>query len=240
MRIEVRLDQQVFRQLRELLVTTDINPPIGTVTKHVVMLTEVDERLSAHIVAREASDRALRGLTRTAREQALIVRFRYMRPLERLGKVLFPPGSAMRQKLAMPKAENYAGIVAGALGMAVHAAEHRQLFVDAGFAADFVEQLTQAAKDLKTTLDLRAAERGRRSAATAGMLVERGKGRDLVRLLDALILPQLQANPRSAALAEWRTLTRFTRVTPAERKEVPIPAPGTGVVTTPTTEEHAA
>lgn len=48
-----------------------------------------------------------------------------------------------------------------------------------------------------------------------------GDGRDLVRLLDAMVRPQLQDGPMDSALAEWRTLTRFVRVAPAVRVNAP-------------------
>jgi len=65
--------------------------------------------------------------------------------------------------------------------------------------------------------------------------------RDIVRLLDALVRPQLGGSP--AKLAEWKSVTRFTRVTRAKDEtqvEVPVSAPVSGVVTETNKRENAA
>ena len=63
---------------------------------------------------------------------------------------------------------------------------------------------------LRHSLDARRSHLGRRSAATLGMVQELVIGRELVRLLDALVMPWLEAHS-PGQVGEWKTLTRFVR-----------------------------
>ena len=79
----------------------------------------------------------------------------------------------------------------------------------AGFEPDLVARLQKAVTDLREVLDDKAMRYGRRSAATAGLLDEVVRGRELVRMLDDMVRPGLVGTPDK--LAEWRTLSRFFR-----------------------------
>ena len=128
-------------------------------------------------------------------------------------------------------------LIAARISMAQHAGGRRDRFVAAGFGEDFVDQLKQAAVDLQRAVDLKSAQLGRRAAATSGMLQELARGRDLVRLLDAMVGSWLEDHMQDR-VAEWKTLTRFVRVAPPVEAAGTTPTPTT---TTPTTPElHAA
>lgn len=66
------------------------------------------------------------------------------------------------------------------------------MFVGAGFAENFPELLKQAAEELRQSLDFRRGYVGRRAGATHEMVRDLVTGRELVRLLDALVTPWLR------------------------------------------------
>ena len=77
-------------------------------------------------------------------------------------------------------------------------------------------------------------------AVTEGLPEERARGRDLVRLLDAMVGSWLEDHMQDR-VAEWKTLTRFVRVAPpveAVNAAGTTPTPTTTTLTTP--ELHAA
>jgi hypothetical protein len=181
------------------------------------------DRLSAHAVEQDASLRAMRASVRKAQAQARVVRGEFMRPVSQMGRALFPSDASLRRALAMPKVKDYQGLITAGLAMADQAAEHKDRFVAAGFEENFVERFRTAVTDLRTALDITATHLGRRSAASAGMLDELARGRQLVRMLDAMVAPRLEDAPDR--LAQWRTLARFVHVAPAEEAS-PAPVPG--------------
>ena len=71
------------------------------------------------------------------------------------------------------------------------------------------DSLRKATNTFRDTLTNRSLDLARRSAATAGMLSELSRGRDLVRLLDLMLAPRLVGEPEN--LAEWRSIVRFVR-----------------------------
>ena len=103
-----------------------------------------------------------------------------------------------------------------------------------GFADDFLERLKNGASDLRAALDEKGAHYGKRSAASAGMVEELSRSKELMRVLDDMVSPGLRGTPDR--LAEWRTLSRFARLSRlAEDVITPPPsgAPGTPPVAPP-------
>ncbi|MBK6844303.1 MAG: hypothetical protein IPG88_18705 [Gemmatimonadetes bacterium] len=87
--------------------------------------------------------------------------------------------------------------------------EFKDRFAARGLAEDLVDRLRKATNTFRDTLTNRSLDLARRSAATAGMLSELSRGRDLVRLLDLMLAPRLVGEPEN--LAEWRSIVRFVR-----------------------------
>lgn len=80
--------------------------------------------------------------------------------------------------------------------------------------------------------------------ASRGMVRELKRGRNIVRLLDSMVGPWLEETDPSAK-AEWETLTRFVRATPAEKPgTVPTPlaapTPTSSEITQTTPRDNAA
>jgi hypothetical protein len=222
MRTRTKQGIQVLRRVHDFLAATDVPAALGSVTKHVEALGRLVDRLSAHAVEQDASARAFSASARAAQQQTRALRREFMRPVVRLGKSFVPNDPSLRKALAMPDAQDYEGVIAAALAMAERAEEHKDRFVAAGFGEDFVDRLRKAVAGLRSTLDDRSDHFGRRSAATAGLGEEMARGRDLVRLLDAMVAPRLEDAPDR--LAQWRTLARFVRVTPPVEEGTTVPA----------------
>jgi hypothetical protein len=237
MRINVGEGLRVFPRVIEFVLTIVVKPTIGAITIHVETLTGVVGRLTEYVVLQDESDRACRSLSRDARLQALTLWQEYVLPIARLGRTLFGADEGSRQSLAVPRATTYQGMIAGALALAGRAKEHRQLLVNAGCDPDFIERLIAAALGLKATLDAKEMHAHRRAGATAGAIEELRRGREIVRLLNTLLRPQLRKSP--VMFAEWRRVSRFVPVRPAEVVE-PVPVPVPGAATTPAATDHAA
>jgi hypothetical protein len=233
MRTPTKRGLQVIRRVFEFLAKIEVTAALGPVTKQAAALGAVVERLEAHAVEQDESHRAVKAGSRESQRLARALRKEYMQPVSRQGLALFPHDEALREALAMPKARDYEGLITAAQAMAGRVEPHKALFVEKGFEGDFIERLRNAVEAVRESLNEKERRRGRRSAATAGMLEELAQGRKLVRLLDSMVAPRFEDSPNR--LAEWRTIARFARVTKVEDEAVPAPpvtapvgpAPGT-------------
>ncbi|MGQ0649531.1 MAG: hypothetical protein ACT4P7_18405 [Gemmatimonadaceae bacterium] len=209
----------VFRHVRDFL--TESAPPVGfgSVAKLVEQLKAVIDKLEAYAREQDARSRQALAGTRTSQALSATIRREYLRPIASAAKVLFPADEPLLAALSMPQVRDYEGMMAAVEGMAQSASAHRQRFVEVGFPEDFVERMQKAAGDLRDAINARAVEFGRRAASTAGLRREYARGRDLVRVLNAMVDPRLAATPDR--LAEWRTISRF------ERQNIPVEQPGT-------------
>src|SRR5436305_4500417 len=111
--------------------------------------------------------------------------------------------------LSMPKGNvSTPGIVMAATAMTEKAEIYKDVLVESGMPADFIEQLTAAAAALKASIDGRGLARASRVAATTGVESEEALGRRTVQIIDALVTRQLRKDP--SQLAEWKQLKRVT------------------------------
>ena len=184
-----------------------------------------------HAVEQDARDRAARSITHEKRELATKLRLEYMRPVERFAESIFPNDAALRAALSTTRQFDYAGLVSTALGMADFVSQNEAVFTSAGFNADFVTRLRQAAGGVSAAIVARSREVAARASSAAGQLQEVRRGRDVVRLIDAMIVPGLAGH--SEQLAEWRSISRFVR------RAAPRVAPGDEGTATTTPEVPA-
>jgi hypothetical protein len=230
----IRQGIQVLRRVKQLVGTSEVAAAIGSVDTQVEALGTVIESLATHSVAQTESTRALSDATRRCRTLAKELVRLFLRPIAQLGVVLFKRDPIMREAFSIPQVQDYEGLIAAALMMAERASLHKARFVEKGFHDDFLERLRGAVGELRAALDQRSEQFGRRSAATAGLKEEYGRGRDLVRLIDTMVTPIWESSP--SKLAQWRTMSRFIRlsVETAATPAVPVAAPiVTPVVSTP-------
>jgi hypothetical protein len=235
MRTEARRWLQGLRRARNFLAVAKVDPASGSVRAQVEALGGAIDRAEAHAVVQSETGVAYRLLASQARDLERTIRREYLAPVSKLGKVLFPRDIGTRRSLLMPRHRDREGLVNASITLAGLAEQHKEAFTAAGFAADFADKLRELANRARTVTGEKDTQYGRRAAATAGIEDEVRRGRDILRLLDAMVLPSLEVAPDS--LAEWRTLVRFVHLS-----EVPVtPAPKSPEAPVPSTPEaHAA
>lgn len=233
MKHPVRSGLQVLRRAHDFLASGEVTAAHGPITKHVEALGDINDRLSGHMLTQDDAGRAYRGSTREAKQLASTLRIELMRPVARAAKSLFPDEQMLKGALAMPRTRDYERLIAAAYGIAQQASEHKEQFIAAGFEADFVDRLKKGADALRVALDDRNSNLGRRSAATAGMDQELGRGRDQLRILHDMVAPRLRGD--AARRAEWATLSRFATPSRTKASDVPGTAtPNAPSIATPT------
>lgn len=77
-------------------------------------------------------------------------------------------------------------------------------FIARGFAANFVEQLSNATKALRAAIDQRSAQLSRRTGTTAAVGQEAARVVQLVRVIDTLVRTVIQNDPE--LLAAWNNV----------------------------------
>ena len=237
----------LLRRIREFLERTQPAFALGEIKLHLEGLTAVTDGLSALVVEQDTRHRQGKIGTSTLRRRLRAAKFEYMRPVARMARALFPDDPQLRSALSIPpRLARPEAVLAALHAMSIAAEPHKEAFVAAGFAADFLERMHVAADSLKEAVDARAKEFGRRSAASVGAVRTATRGRALIGLIDAMLAPRLESNPE--LLAEWRSLLRQGRlrvlspgpavpVVPAPPNGGPvspsIPAPATPAPVTP-------
>lgn len=156
--------------------------------------------------------RQLAACEATDRKQALAdsLHREYLRPISQVAGRLFRNDPGIRSGFRLARKRDNEGLLHAARGFIERASQHQGRFLEAALAPDFVERLRTATSAFRDAIVARGEEQGRRSSATAGMLQELARGRDLIRLLDTMLVPRLAGE--QSQLAEWRTMTRFIRV----------------------------
>ncbi|MFL5613341.1 MAG: hypothetical protein ACJ796_06735 [Gemmatimonadaceae bacterium] len=82
-------------------------------------------------------------------------------------------------------------------------------FVARGFAANFVDQLSNATKALRDAIDQRSAQLGRRVGTTEAIVKGGERAVQLVRVIDTLVRPVIQNN--AELLATWDNIVALQR-----------------------------
>ena len=217
----------VLETLRQVQVFLDANAAVvgPTIASSRRNLDDVVAQLAAHATSQEGSNIGSRG--ETARQRALrsSLRQNHMRPIAEVAKQKLRDVPEFHALTMPPSNATSAQLVARASAMADAAQSYEQVFKDVGLPDDFIPSLRSTADDVSKSIDDRKQHTGKRSGATAGLSAEERRGRSMLRLLDALVVPRLGS--KDALLAEWRSARRVSRKTG--------PASGTVVAATPIT-----
>jgi hypothetical protein len=236
MRHNVRQGLRVLRGIPEFL-GKEIEGPaaVGPLSTHVDALQAVIDRLDAMMGEQDASVRAFRGASQDAQRLSRKLLREFVRPVARMGKLLFPADAALRAELKVPKAPiSYQVLIAVAEGIATRVEVHKAKFVEAGFAEDFIDKMRATSKALDTALKEKAGHVSRRAGATSGLVLEFRRSREMVRMFDDMVVPLLEGTPR---LAAWKAVSRFVRQAKREEEEAqaesPVTSSSTPVPSTP-------
>lgn len=226
MQARTKLGLQTLVRAERFLTGREFNVALGDLKPHVDALAALVKRLEEHATEQDNRDRSARAATETKRALAHALRQEYLRPIEQVARGLFPSDANLRATFKLPVRRDDVGLLQTARGVAERAADYQALFIAKGLAPDFVERLRKASTAFGDALAARGLDIARRSAASAGMLQELTRGRDLLRLLDIMVVPRLRG--QSDQLAEWRSITRFMR-----KGVVEVVPGGEGNTTTP-------
>jgi hypothetical protein len=161
---------------------------------------EVAAELQAHAVQQDGGRRKAIGETANQRELRLALRFA-MRPIAEVAAARLreaPQFAALR--LPSHRLKGMA-MVAAAHAMADAATPHT------GLPAEFIAELRQAADALSGSYDQRRDGQTARAGATRGLEDAERRGRQALRILDALVVPVLGLD--DALLRAWRSARRI-------------------------------
>jgi hypothetical protein len=191
------------------------NPSLGT---QVEALKGVVIRLSDHATAQDTQYAQTLLISKDEIDKRREVLRHRMAPIAQVGRALrgTVPGIGV---LTMPKANApTAEIITAAAVMSQKAEIYKDVLVENGLPADFIEQLKQASDALKASVDGRGLARASMVAATRGVKSEVALGRRVVAIIDAVVTGLLRSNPTK--LAEWEQLKRVTVKAGAPRRPV--------------------
>lgn len=234
METKVVLGLQVLRRASAFLAEEkEVAAKIASIPKHVDALNGVIARVETFAREQDEADRSYRMAALACRESAQTLLREHVRPVCIMGELLFPVGSPARAGFKRPENDSYDVVLAAAESVATLAAEHKAMFIEAGFLEDFVERLRGEVAVLRSKMEETAKHRGGRSAARAARTTSLARARKMIRLLNTMVVPQLKDGD---SVAKWKSLSRFAR---AKRDgEVQGETPSTPVVagSTPTPE----
>lgn len=236
---------QTLRRAHAFLTAREYDVAMGTLKPQIDTLASLVQRLEQHATEQDARARSMRIRTTAKRDLGKVLRKEYLRPIARLARSIFPDDAALQDGFRIPRSKDAEGLLQAAGGIAERAAEHKERFTAKGLAPDFVERLRRATENYRSAIVARGLDQGRRSAASAGLIVELARGREVVRLIDDMLAPRLANQPE--LLAEWRSITRFVRQASAGASAVEAEAPETAApvalspsIPTPVTTEALA
>lgn len=109
-------------------------------------------------------------------------------------------------------------LIAAAAAMGEKAELYKDVLIENGLPADFIDQLQTATATLRASIDGRGLARASRAAATQGVKTEVRLGRRIVAIIGVIITRQVRSDP--ATLAEWEHLKRVTVKGVAVRRSV--------------------
>ncbi|MCC6930553.1 MAG: hypothetical protein IT359_16315 [Gemmatimonadaceae bacterium] len=212
---------QTMRAAHAFLSARTFTAAMGDLKPQVEVLAAIVARIGDQATTQDASASAAQAATALKRSLASTLRLEYVRPIARIAGKLFPEDVELRRSFVKEPPRDDEGLIQLASAFAERAEQYKELFVARGLAPDFVERLEKAIDDFRDVLVVRALEQARRASASVALLEELSRGRDQVRLVDAMLAPRLASRPEQ--LAEWRRITRFARARAADEGS---PAPG--------------
>jgi hypothetical protein len=104
---------------------------------------------------------------------------------------------------------------------------YKDVFVEHGLPADFLDQLDAATSALKESVDARGIARSRITGASSTLASERSLGQQIVTMIDASLAHALKSE--SALLASWRQAKRVTLKGATSREGLPVSPAGQSV-----------
>jgi hypothetical protein len=171
-------------------------------------LNGIVQRLSDHATTQDTQRTQTLLVSKDEVEKRREVVSHQMKPIAKVARALrgTVPGISV---LSLPKGNvPTPQVINAATAMVQKAGIYKDVLVESGLPADFLEQLEKATAALKTSLDARGLARAGQVAATRGVANELSVGRRVVDIIDVTMTRLLR--PQPAKLAEWEQLKRVT------------------------------
>ena len=186
-------------------------------------LRGVNQRLALYAIEQEHQDRAGIGGTVTVQQLRHELWQNHLVPIAAMARsvVTITPELAVALRVPRPTAD-VEKVLASANAIAKIGDANREVLVQHGFPANFVEELRAHAAMLQAAVDERRRATSRRVGATKAIGAELKTGRLVVQALDIAFTRVLRAQP--GLLAEWRNTKRVT-VKPVRPASAPDIAP---------------
>lgn len=198
----------------------DLIPPEAA--GQVELLRGVNQRLAEYVIDQEHQNRARVGGTVTVQQLRQELRQNHLIPIAAMARsvVTVTPELAVALRVPQAKADN-AKLLASANAIANIGEAHKEVLVQHGLPATFVDDLRSAAAALQAAMDERRLVTSRRVGATKAIGAELKRGRLVVQSLDIAFTRVLRGQP--GLLAEWRNAKRVT-VKPVHQVAAPVAA----------------
>ena len=223
---------QWARRLRDFLIAHEPKSDLAELASLRQELDDAITQLTAGAAAQEAITKQSRVQTTEIQRLRSALRDGNMKPIVRMSRTmkLEINGSEITFVLPDPNVTSERLAAAGdAMVTALNVLGPQ--FVAKGFAANFVDQLTNASKALRDGVDQRSAQIAKRTGTTAAIQQEGARAMQLVGVIDPLVRPVIKADPE--LLAAWDNLLILPRPRVAAGGVVAKPAASTTTVTTP-------
>jgi hypothetical protein len=163
-------------------------------------------KLDAHTLAQRTANLEASGQKERQRQLTSVLKAEHMQPIAKFARARLdgvPDVAALTRPLSHVEGNK---LVSAARAMATAALPHADVLTKGGFPPDVVQQLGAAADALSAAIADRADTKVRRVVATAGIKQEASRGREAVRMLDAVVTKPLASN--AELQAGWRTAKR--------------------------------
>jgi hypothetical protein len=185
----------------------DLIPPEAA--GQVEVLRGVNQRLAQCVIDQEHEGRVRIGGTVTVQQLRQELRQHHLVPIAAMARsaVTVTPELAAALRVPQPTADN-AKLLASANAIAKLGEAHKEVLVQHGLPASFVEDLRTAAGALQAAMDERRQTTSRRVGATKAIAAELKMGRLVVQSLDIALTRVLRGQP--GLLAAWRNAKRVT------------------------------
>jgi hypothetical protein len=197
-------------------------------------LDEVVRELEGNGTAQHGAHRRATSATPFRKELRETLRVEHMQPIAAIAKAqLLGSPATLMQKFELPdKQTPDVVLITAARAMSKAAAEYEQLFLAEKLPSDFIPQLDAAANALQDALVERNGSRLERRRATTGLESQLFKAREVIRVLNGLVVKQIARNPD--LLAEWKMAKRVRQKPGVPRGSGTTPTAATPTAATPT------
>ena len=202
-----------FLRVQEFLAQNPVAEAPASLGTQASTLNEIVAQLSNDTVDQEAGSRFTRVHTESQRTLRAELYKDHMLPISRVAREVFG-ASGMDRAFRLPVNPKVNQTLLAAAGAMAEAAEKTSdVFVQHGLPQDFIEQLRASATALETARTAKTESARRRVTATAAVKGQVKRGKQAVRLLNAILSPRLAREPELRAA--WRSAKRVRPTTVA-------------------------